>query len=201
MFTGLVQTLAKVHGAAPDGYGGSTLTIREPAMAPSLMLGESISVNGACLTVVAVEGETFSFQVGPETHKLTNLGTLQAGHAVNLERSLAVGDRLGGHFVTGHIDGLGTILRRETQGEWEMVRFGFDSRFDDLIVMKGSIAVDGVSLTVAECGSGTFTVMLIPHTLHATTLGSKRAGDAVNLEFDLLAKHVKKMLKNMTITV
>jgi riboflavin synthase len=193
--------LAAVHAAAPDGHGGAALTVREPAMAPLLTLGESVSVNGACLTVVAMDAETFSFQVGPETLRLTNLGLLQPGHAVNLERSLALGDRLGGHFVTGHIDTTGTILKRETQGEWEMVEFGFDPKFDDLIVMKGSIAVDGVSLTVANCGSGTFTVMLIPHTLHATTLGRKAAGDRVNLEFDLLAKHVKKMLKNMTVTI
>jgi len=201
MFTGLVQSLAMVHSATPDGHGGATIIVREPAMAPHLTLGESICVNGACLTVVAMEGETFSFQVGPETLKLTNLGTLQPGQAVNLERSLAIGDRLGGHFVTGHIDGLGTILKRETQGEWEMVEFGFDPKFNDLIVMKGSIAVDGVSLTVAICESGRFTVMLIPHTLHATTLGRKAAGDPVNLEFDLLAKHVKKMLKNITINI
>jgi riboflavin synthase len=201
MFTGLVQTLAKVQAAAPDGHGGTALAVREPQWAPALTLGESLCVNGACLTVVAMDAETFSFQVGPETLKLTNLGSLHAGHAVNLERSLAVGDRLGGHFVTGHIDGMGHVLKRETQGEWEMVEFGFDPHFDDLIVKKGSIAVDGVSLTVAECSSGRFTVMLIPHTLHATTLGTKAAGDTVNLEFDLLAKHVRKMLKNMTVTI
>jgi riboflavin synthase len=201
MFTGLVQALGTVHSCTPDGSGGVELVVREPSIAPLLTLGESISVCGACLTVVEFNAETFRFQAGPETVQLTTLGSLQAGSRVNLERSLRIGDLLGGHFVTGHIDGIGTITKREMQGEWEMVEFGHDAKFDDLTVKKGSVAVDGVSLTVVTAETGKFTVMLIPHTQHATTLGSKTVGDAVNLEFDLIAKHVKKMLKNITITV
>ena len=200
MFTGLVQALATIETCTPDGAGGLNLTVRDP-IAMHLTLGESIAVNGACLTVVEFNAEIFRFQVGPETVNLTTLGSLQAGSRVNLERSLRIGDLLGGHFVTGHIDGTGTISKREMQGEWEMVEFAYDPRFDDLLVKKGSIAVDGVSLTVANCDVGTFTVMLIPHTQHATTLGGKTVGDAVNLEFDLIAKHVHKMLKNISITV
>jgi len=201
MFTGLVQALGTVQSCNPDGHGGVELVVREPKIAPQLTLGESISVCGACLTVVEFDAETFRFQVGPETVHLTVLGSLKPGQPVNLERSLRIGDLLGGHFVSGHIDGTGRIAKREHQGEWEMVEFACDPVFDDLLVKKGSIAVDGVSLTVASCEIGRFTVMLIPHTQHATTLGTKGVGDAVNLEFDLLAKHVKKMLKNMTITV
>ena len=201
MFTGLVQALGTVQSCTPDGHGGVELVVREPGMAPQLTMGESISVCGACLTVVEFTAETFRFQVGPETVHLTTLGSLRQGSRVNLERSLRIGDLLGGHFVTGHVDCTGTITRREMQGEWEMVEFGHDPRFDDLMVKKGSVAVDGVSLTVVTAESGRFTVMLIPHTQQATTLGGKTVGDAVNLEFDLIAKHVKKMMKNITITV
>lgn len=194
MFTGLVQTLGTVRDAADDGSGGRTLRVREPAVAPQLALGESVAVNGVCLTVVAHDAEAFDFQIGPETVRRTVLGDIAAGDRVNLERSLRVGDAIGGHFVTGHVDTVGRIATRETSGEWETVWFEFDPQFDDLIVNKGSIAVDGVSLTVVDVEPGRFSVMLIPHTLTHTTLGTKTIGDRINLEFDLLAKHVKKLL-------
>lgn len=194
MFTGLVQTLGTVRAAEDDGFGGRTLRVREPAVAPQLALGESVAVNGVCLTVVAHDAEAFDFQVGPETVHRTVLGTLAEGDRVNLERSLRVGDAIGGHFVTGHVDTVGRIAGREKSGEWETVWFEYDPQCDDLLVSKGSIAVDGVSLTVVDVEPGRFSVMLIPHTLAHTTLGTKTLGDRINLEFDLLAKHVKKLL-------
>src|SRR5262245_43523601 len=194
MFTGLVEFLSPVERIAPDGAGGAELTVREPALAPSLALGESVAVNGACLTVVARDAETFRFQLGPETLKCTNLGDLREGDRVNLERALRVGDRLGGHFVQGHVDAVGRIAERARQGEWETVWFACPAELTPLMVPKGSIAVDGVSLTVVDVGPDRLSVMLIPHTLQNTTLGHKPVGAAVNLETDLLARHVQKLL-------
>ncbi len=195
MFTGLVQSLGTVAGPSPDGHGGARLTIREPTIAPSLVLGESVAVNGCCLTVVASAGDTFDFQCGPETLGRTVLGTLAAGDRVNLERALRVGDALGGHFVTGHVDGVGTLAADEPRGEWRMLSFAFPDGFDELLVPQGSVAVDGISLTVVDVVPGRFTVMLIPHTLAVTTLGFKRPGSTVNLEFDLIAKHVRRLVR------
>lgn len=201
MFTGLVQTMGRVEAARDDGHGGRHLTVREPGMAPHLALGESVAVSGTCLTVVRSDPDTFDFQIGPETVRRTVLGSLAAGDAVNLERSLRVGDPIGGHFVTGHVDCVGKILSRETSGGWETVWVEYHPDFDDLLVIKGSVAVDGVSLTLVQVEPTKFSVMLIPHTLAHTTLGAKGVGAAVNLEFDLLAKHVQKMVRNLTITV
>ena len=201
MFTGLVQALGTVRAADPDGHGGRTIHIAEPALAPKLELGESIAVNGACLTVVARDGDAFDFQAGPETLAKTTLGTLAPGDRVNLERALCAGDPIGGHFVTGHIDGTGAVLEKTPHGEWLTVWFSFPKEFGDLLVSKGSVAVDGVSLTLVEVWSDRFSVMLIPRTRDHTTLGLKGPGAAVNLEFDLLAKHVQKLLKNMSITI
>ena len=201
MFTGLIQAKGSIITASDDGHGGRMLAVREPGIAPLLALGESVAVNGVCLTVVASTAETFEFQVGPETVRITNFGTIVSGAEVNLERALRVGDPIGGHFVSGHVDGTGTVLVRTTSGEWEVVRFAFPDEFDDLLVLKGSIAIDGVSLTLAHVGPGWFEVMLIPHTLQHTTLGTRRIGDAVNLEFDLLAKHVQKLFRNLNIEI
>ena len=202
MFTGLIQAKGTVNAATDDGTGGRRLTVREPSMAPHLVLGESVSVNGVCLTVIASNSETFDFQVGPETVQATGLGTIAAGADVNLERALRVGDPIGGHFVTGHVDCVGTMSERSmSSGEWQLVWFDHPRQFDDLLVLKGSIAIDGVSLTVAKVEPGKLAVMLIPHTLAHTTLGTKAVGDRVNLEFDLLAKHVRQLFRNLTVTV
>jgi riboflavin synthase len=198
MFTGLVEKCGTVETLTPDGHGGIRLRIRENAIAPGLVLGESVAVNGACLTVVEIDSGTFDFQVGPESLQRTNLGQLQLGSRVNLERSLKVGDRLGGHFVQGHVDALGTILSRERSGEWEMVWFSCPREMTRLMVEKGSIAVDGVSLTLVEVREDRFLIMLIPHTLHETTLGTKSVGDPVNLEADMIAKHVEKLFGSRT---
>jgi riboflavin synthase len=198
MFTGLVQKLGTVH-ALESGKDGQTLSVIERTLGPKLELGESVSVNGTCLTVTACGGDTFSFEVGPETLARTNLGSLAIGEGVNLERALRLGDVLGGHFVTGHIDCTGTILEKLPKGDWLMVWFGYPPEFEELLVEKGSVAVDGVSLTLVDVRPMRFSVMLIPHTCENTTLGRKEPGSTVNLEFDLLAKHVQKLVRKMSI--
>lgn len=216
MFTGLVQALGTIREVT-EGQGGRRLRIAEPSIAPSIQRGESISVNGACLTVVACEGDVFDFEVGPETLAKTILGRLEVGERVNLERALRVGDALGGHFVTGHVDCIGTILEERITGEWLTIWFGFPAdtgrgarvepvggstpEFEELLVSKGSIAVDGVSLTIVDTNTDRFSVMLIPHTREHTTLGLKKPGAAVNLEFDLIAKHVQKLFKKLSFTI
>src|SRR5262245_13465799 len=193
MFTGLVEALGAVKELADTG-AGRRLRVREPALAGAVKLVDSVAVNGACLTVVASDDATFSFEVGPETLRLTNLGELRAGDRVNLERSLRVGDRLGGHLVQGHIDGLGRLERRERQGDWEMLWFSCPPELTRQMVRKGSIAVDGISLTLVDVAADRFSVMLIPHTLENTTLGFKQSGATVNLETDLIAKYVQRLL-------
>jgi riboflavin synthase len=196
MFTGLVETLGTVRDVSHDGTGAD-LRIEAPMIAADLPLGASIAVNGACLTVVAVDGDTFAFQVGPETLRLTNLGDLRAGMQINLERSLRVGDRLGGHIVQGHVDGIGTIERRDIQAEWETVWFTCATEMTNQMIRKGSITVDGISLTLVDVEPGRFSVALIPHTLAVTTLGFKQPGDTVNLEIDMFAKYVFKCMERM----
>jgi riboflavin synthase len=192
MFTGLVESLGVVARTVETG-AGRRLTVRD-SMGPALAIGESVAVNGACLTVVELRGDEFDFEVGPETLLKTNLGGLAAGDRVNLERSLRVGDRLGGHFVQGHVDAVGSMDRRDRNGDWEDVWFRCPAELTRLMVPKGSIAVDGISLTLVNVEAERFSVMLIPHTQAVTTLGFKRPGDPVNLEADMLAKHVAKLL-------
>ena len=195
MFTGLVEALGSVVEITPDGTAGRRLVLREPGIAPQLVLGESVAVNGACLTVVAHDAATFAFEAGPETLRRTNLGDLQPGDRVNLERSLRMGDRLGGHMVTGHIDGLGTVAERVMEGDWLTVWFACSVELAGQMVSKGSVAVDGISLTLVDVERERFSVALIPHTLEHTTLGFKVVGSPVNLESDLLAKYVWKCLQ------
>lgn len=194
MFTGLVETLGRIE-TIQDEAAGKRLAIRWVGLAGPLAIGESIAVNGCCLTAVAAQGDRFEVQAGPETLQRTNLGELREGGPVNLERSLRVGDRLGGHFVQGHIDATAELADRRTEGDWEFLRFQLDPSWMPLLVEKGSIAVDGVSLTVVHTGPDWFSVMLIPHTLAATTLGTRRVGDRVNIETDVLARHVRKLLE------
>lgn len=196
MFTGLVEALGEVRDIAADGPG-SRLTIAQPQLASASKLGDSVAINGVCLTVVAADDGAFAFQAGPETLRRTNLGELTVGCRVNLERALAVGDRLGGHIVQGHVDGVGTIARRERQGDWEVIWFACPAELNRYLVSKGSITVDGVSLTVVDVTADAFSVALIPHTLAATTLGFKTPAATVNLETDLIAKHLVRYLDGL----
>ena len=157
-------------------------------------MGDSIAVDGACLTATAVNGGRFTCDLSAETLARTTLGTLRVGGRVNLERPLRLGDRLGGHLVTGHVDAVGRIAGWTPQGDAAFMRFDLPPVLHPLLVLKGSIAVDGISLTVAELTRETFGVALIPHTLRHTILGEKRVGDQVNLEADLLGKHIARLL-------
>jgi riboflavin synthase len=195
MFTGLVEALGTVS-ALHDTGAGRRLIIRHPELAPQLALGESVSVNGACLTVVEPAKETFSFDVGPETLLRTNLGALSAGERVNLERAMLASSRLGGHLVQGHVDGVGMVVEKREEVEWVFMAFSSPGELLAQMVPKGSICVDGVSLTLVEVAADRFSVMLIPHTLANTTLGFKGVGSAVNLETDMLAKYVFKALEH-----
>jgi riboflavin synthase len=193
MFTGIIEAIGTVRECTRKP-GGAWVHIGAGPLVEGLRVGDSIAVDGACLTVTAVKGDGFTSDLSAETLDRTTLGRLRAGSRVNLERPLRLGDRLGGHLVTGHVDAIGEIAGRTLQGDGEFWRFRFPQDLAPLLVMKGSIAVDGISLTVAEFSRDTFGVALIPHTLHHTTLGSKHVGDLVNLEADLLGKHVARLL-------
>jgi riboflavin synthase len=197
MFTGLVESLATVKRLQSDGNGGRRLWLALPQFSGELILGESVCINGACLTVVEKNSETCLFQVSPETLARTNLKDLESGDRVNVERSLRVGDRLGGHIVQGHVDGLGHIAERKPQGEWETVWFACPRELTAQMIAKGSVAVDGVSLTLVEVLENRFSVSLIPHTLAHTTLGFKQAGAPVNLETDLFGKYIIKYMAGL----
>jgi riboflavin synthase len=194
MFTGLVQSLAEVADVVAEPPG-VRLVIRERRLASITKVGDSVALNGCCLTVVAVEGERLSFQAGEETLSRTNLGELVAGHVVNVEPSLRSGDLVGGHFVMGHIDAVGTVDRREDDRQWCTMWFRAPRPQMKQMASKGSIAVDGVSLTLVDVDGDRFSVALIPHTLATTTLGRRTVGDRVNLETDVLAKYVEQQLR------
>jgi len=193
MFTGLVEALATIVELQPEPPG-VRLTIEVPPSIEGVKIGDSIALNGCCLTVVAANANRLSFQAGEETLRRTNLGRLKSGDTLNVERSLCFGDRLGGHFVTGHIDGLGTLASRTDEGDWSTFWFRAPPELTRQMASKGSIAVDCVSLTLVDVESDRFSVALIPHTLAVTTLGSLKPGDTVNLETDVLAKYVQRQL-------
>ncbi len=194
MFSGIVEALGTIVEVRPEPPG-CRLVVREPKIAAAVKVADSIAVNGCCLTVVEQRADTFAFQAGPETLARTNLGELVPGCRVNLERALAVGDRLGGHFVSGHIDGVGRLVRRDDAGEWSTFWFSVPRELAVQMASKGSIAVDGVSLTIVACEPDRFSIALIPYTLAVTTLGSLAPGGRVNLETDLLAKYVQRLVE------
>ena len=194
MFTGIVEYLATVKKFSRKA-GGAELFLDFPEFYNDLKLGESIAVNGACLTVKEAKGTVAGFDVSSETLTKTTLGKLRNAEKVNIERALKVGDRLGGHFVTGHVDGIGNIKEKKQHENQCTMTFSVEKRFTDMMIEKGSVAIDGISLTIVDVVDGVFSVALIPYTLTSTTLGLKKIRDQVNIEIDMLGKWVKKILK------
>ncbi|MDZ4859014.1 MAG: riboflavin synthase [Candidatus Hydrogenedentes bacterium] len=193
MFTGIIEEIGAVSRRS-----GSDLTILAQTVLEGMREGDSIAIDGTCLTVIAFTAESFVVQVSPETYKRTTLARLKPGDAVNLERALTAGARMGGHFVQGHVDGVGRVHSIVPQGEFALWRFQAPSEAARYLVSKGSITIDGISLTVVDPIGDTFDVAIIPATLQKTTLANKRPGDSVNMEADMLAKHIYQFMKNMS---
>jgi len=189
MFTGIIEEVGSVAGLE-----GTCLGIRASRVMEGLKLGDSIAVNGACLTLVARTESGFNVELSPETLRRTSLGSLSPGEGVNLERPLAVSDRLGGHIVQGHVDGSGRITSAKPDGDCVILRINSPKRLMPYIVEKGFVAVDGISLTVVNKGAASFTVSVIPYTLNHTNLGEKARGGGVNLEADIVAKYIESLL-------
>ncbi|HEX4143831.1 MAG TPA: riboflavin synthase [Pirellulales bacterium] len=193
MFTGIVRQLAPVAEVVSQGPG-NRLVVEAGSLATAAAIGDSVAMNGCCLTVVDTQGGRWSFDAGPETLARTNLGRLQAGSLVNLEPALRVGEPLGGHWVTGHVDCTAALATRQDDRDWSTFWFALEPRWTAQMVPKGSVTVDGVSLTLVDVAADRFSVALIPHTLAATTLGRLAVGERVNIETDVLAKYVEKCL-------
>ena len=194
MFTGIVEELGEVVYLTDAGGDSAVIAVRGPVVTSDARHGDSISVNGVCLTVIDNVGGVFTADVMGESLRRSSLGVLTTGSQVNLERAATVGSRLGGHLVQGHVDGVGRIVAREPADAWEVLRFSLPPELARYVVEKGSITVDGVSLTVVDVDDESFSVGLIPTTLALTTLGHKAVGDPVNLEVDIMAKYVEKLL-------
>lgn len=197
MFTGIITELAKVE-SIQGSHEGARLCIRCPITIKEAVIGDSIAVNGVCLTVTDIRGEVACFDVSRQTLSTTTTGGLKAGELVNLEPALRAGARLGGHFVSGHVEETGRILSRRPVGNAESIEIEAPESVLRYTVPKGSIAVDGISLTVVDVREASFTLVIIPHTLKMTTLGHKRAGDRINLEPDMLAKYVSHFISNLS---
>ncbi len=193
MFTGIVEELGEVVRVDWQG-DGAVVTVRGPLVVSDARHGDSIAVNGVCLTVIETEGDAFRTEVMKETFDRSSLGSLAPGERVNLERAVTAATRLGGHIVQGHVDGVGTVVSKQPGGGWEDVRISLPAGLSRYIVEKGSITVDGISLTVVAVDDESFTVSLIPTTLELTTLGRKQPGALVNLEVDVIAKYVEKLV-------
>ncbi len=192
MFTGIVEELGALVGRVerPDA---ARFAIHGPLVSSDARPGDSIAVNGVCLTVVDVDGAGFTADVIGETLRRSSLGPARIGDRLNLERAARLGDRLGGHLVQGHVDGTGTVLSRTESASWELVQIGMPTALARYVVEKGSITVDGVSLTVVQVGINDFSVGLIPTTRELTTLGTRRPGELVNIEVDVIAKYVERL--------
>jgi riboflavin synthase len=194
MFTGIVEELGEVTYLTDAGGDSAVIAVRGPVVTSDARHGDSISVNGVCLTVIDNVDGVFTADVMGETLRRSSLGVLRPGSPVNLERAATVGSRLGGHLVQGHVDGVARVIAREPADDWEVLTFSLPAELGRYVVEKGSITVDGVSLTVMTVTDDTFSVGLIPTTLKLTVLGAKSVGDPVNLEVDVIAKYVEKML-------
>ena len=197
MFTGIVEELGRVKALRHE-RGAARLTISAATVLGGTALGDSICVNGVCLTVVAFDEREFSADVAVETLKVTNLGELKVNAIVNLERALQLSARIGGHLVSGHVDGVGRIREKREEGNGWRIFIEAPEPVLRYVIKKGSIAIDGISLTVADVESSGFSIAMIPHTAKLTTLGTKRAGDSVNLEADIIGKYVERLLSGRT---
>jgi len=193
LFTGLITEMGEVVSISKKETG-ARFFLKAKEAASEARLGDSISINGTCLTVVEIKGDILAFDLSDETLKSTNLGQLRIKDRVNLEPSLRLDSKLGGHFVTGHIDGVGKIKSKDLVGDVYKVTISTEKRLAGFLVEKGSVAVDGISLTVVDVFDDAFSVVIIPHTAGMTTIGIKNAGDSVNIEVDILAKYVSKFL-------
>ena len=194
MFTGIIEELGKVKSIEiqPDAL---RITIEGPLVVSDVKRGDSISVSGACLTAVEHDATSFTADVMQETLKLTSLDGIKVGDPVNLERAMTAGTRFGGHVVLGHVDGVGEVISREPSDNWEWVRVSIPKELMKYVVLKGSITIDGISLTVNEMGENWIGLSLIPETLAVTTLGSKKPGSKVNVEVDVMAKHIERLIE------
>ena len=193
MFSGIIETIGAIRSLRKDAKG-ARIAIEAPGLLKGVRLGDSIALNGVCVTVVDFDERKFEADLSIETLRRTNLGELAVGDRCNLERAMALGERLGGHLVSGHVDGVGRIKSRKNEGDSIWLTFEAPVEVMRYVVYKGSIAVDGISLTVAACDGETFSVSIIPHTGEQTTLTDKKDGAAVNLEADLIGKYVEKLL-------
>lgn len=196
VFTGLVEEKGEVHQLKTSG-SACNLTVVATVVSSDAAIGDSIAINGCCLTVVALDANLITFQAGSETLSRTNLGQLKHGSHVNLERSMQAGQRMGGHYVSGHVDALATVDQRNDDGEWAEFWFRVPSELTKQMAPKGSVTVDGISLTIVNVEVDRFSVALIPHTLDVTTLGDRHVGDQVNIETDVLAKYVQAQLAGL----
>jgi len=193
MFTGIIQGIGTLKDVRQAGQG-LVLTIHPVFSIKDPQEGESIAVNGVCLTAVTISHDVFSVEVSPETLSRTTLSGLRVGSRVNLERALRLSDRLGGHLVSGHVDGIGEVIEKEHLSRFTLFTIAISESLDLYIIEKGSVAIDGISLTVNSCGKGRFSVAIIPHTAKLTTMGFRKRGDKINIEVDLIGKYIEKLL-------
>jgi riboflavin synthase len=193
MFTGIIEGIGTIREIRPEGQG-RRMTIDADFLLERTRIGDSISVSGACLTVVMIDDKRFKVDVSPETLSKTTFGSARIGERVNLERSLRLSDRIDGHLVSGHIDGMGTVALKQRNGNATVITFQVPESISHYIIKKGSVAVDGISLTVNNCGINSFEVSIIPHTAKLTTIGFKKVGDLVNIETDMIGKYVERFI-------
>ena len=197
MFTGIIEGLGTVAGIRSAGQG-KRLTIKADFSLDQTKIGDSISVSGACLTAVKIEGKRFEVDVSPETLQKTTFGQAKVGDRLNIERALRLSDRIDGHLVSGHIDGTGMIKQRESLSNAVIITIAVDASLTRYMISKGSVAIDGISLTINTCESDNFSVSIIPHTAKLTTIGFKSKGDRVNIETDMIGKYVERFMGDMT---
>lgn len=195
MFTGLIETVGTIANIRENG-DVTELSIQAPAVAPELKLGDSVAISGACTTVTSLGANSFCVEIMPETRKRTKLDAIRVGTWVNVERAMRLGDRIDGHLVAGHVDGVGSVLKVEQLGQTRKIYFSASCDILDGIVEKGSVTIDGVSLTVIDAEDGFFSVGVIPATIAATTVGGLKPGDGVNIEVDMMGKYIKKYVES-----